>query len=608
MGRSYEPGTVTPGPTAADRAVFPRWARRPAALRLAGWATTHGGDRDRGADQALRQGTGIEDVTLRSRRARSSASSAPTGRARRRRSARCSTCSTRAAASPASSASTAAARASRSAPGSATCPATSATASRPAGARRCGCSPACAVSTGPGRADALAERFQADLDRPLGQLSRGNRQKIGLILATFHSPELLILDEPTSGLDPLMQEEFLALVAEERERGATVLLSSHELDEVERVCDRVGIVREGRLIAVERVADLLAKAGRRTWSRSSSPSRSSWRTCGRCRASQVESGEDGQLPLRRRPRPRVKALAAHHVIDLEFARPTLEQVFLTYYDEGEEMSAQLAALVGAHLSDRRRSLLAWGIPLGLWSAFVVVIFPSVEGALSKAVESYPEALKEAFGIGQLTTVEQYLQAEMLSLIVPLALGYLAVRAIASGLSGAAESGRLDVLLSAPVSRRAPGCRRLRRDRDRAGGGAAHHRHPHLPRQPGRRRRPLLRPGPRRLRQRLAAGTALRRLRRRRGGFSLRTSVVTGAVVGLLVTMYVIDLIGKLDTGLSGIRYVSVFKYYGNAIEDGIDPLAFVGVTLAVLLTALGAVLSNVATSRLTCSSPASARE
>jgi len=108
---------------------------------------------------------------------------------------------------------------------------------------------------GLGRAEALAERFRADLDRPLGQLSRGNRQKVGLILACFHSPELLILDEPTSGLDPLMQEEFMALVAEERERGCTVVLSSHELDEVERVCDRVGIVRTGKLIAVERVAD-----------------------------------------------------------------------------------------------------------------------------------------------------------------------------------------------------------------------------------------------------------------------------------------------------------------------------------------------------------------
>ena len=110
-----------------------------------------------------------------------------------------------------------------------------------------------------GRAEALARRFRADLDRPLGELSRGNRQKVGLILAVFHSPDLLILDEPTSGLDPLMQEEFLALVREERERGCAVFLSSHELDEVERVCDRVGIIRDGTLIAVERVADLLAR-------------------------------------------------------------------------------------------------------------------------------------------------------------------------------------------------------------------------------------------------------------------------------------------------------------------------------------------------------------
>ena len=121
------------------------------------------------------------------------------------------------------------------------------------------------------RAAELAERFRADLDRPLGELSRGNRQKIGLILAAFHRPDLLVLDEPTGGLDPMMQEEFLALVGEERERGATVFLSSHELDEVERICDRVGIVREGRLIAVERVPDLLGRARRKVTVRLADP-------------------------------------------------------------------------------------------------------------------------------------------------------------------------------------------------------------------------------------------------------------------------------------------------------------------------------------------------
>ena len=86
------------------------------------------------------------------------------------------------------------------------------------------------------------------------------------------------------------------------------------------------------------------------------------------------------------------------------------------------------------------------------SAFIVAIFPSVEDSISEVVEKYPAGLKEAFGIGRLSNVEQYLHAEMMSLIVPLALGYLAVRAVASGLAGAAETGRLDVLLSAPVSR------------------------------------------------------------------------------------------------------------------------------------------------------------
>jgi ABC-2 type transport system permease protein len=253
------------------------------------------------------------------------------------------------------------------------------------------------------------------------------------------------------------------------------------------------------------------------------------------------------------------------------------------------VSAQVAALISAHLSDRRRSLLAWGIPLGLWSAFIVIIFPSIEDALSKAVQSYPEALKEAFGISQLTSVEQYLQAEMLSLIVPLALGYLAVRAIASGLTGAAESGRLDVLLSAPVSR----------SRLIAAGFLATAIELAVV---------LVITVALTCLGSLAAGAGLSFGSALAGyanvwplallfagfgaiaaGFSLRTSVVTGAVAGLLVTMYVIDLIGRLDPDLSGIRYISVFKYYGNAVEDGIDPLAFAGVAVvAVLLAAIGA--------------------
>jgi ABC-2 type transport system ATP-binding protein len=182
-----------------------------------------------------------------------------------------------------------------------------------------------------GRAEALASRFHADLDRPLGQLSRGNRQKVGLILATFHAPELLVLDAPTGGLDPLMQEEFLTLVGEERERGCTVFISSHDLDEVQRVCDRVGMVRDGRLIAVERMAELLGKARRRVTVRLADGAKLD-ELLPLPQVSRLEAGDGavtfevaGDLD------PVIKALAGHHVTDIEAVHPTLEEVFLGYY-------------------------------------------------------------------------------------------------------------------------------------------------------------------------------------------------------------------------------------------------------------------------------------
>lgn len=106
----------------------------------------------------------------------------------------------------------------------------------------------------------LADRFELDLDRRISDYSTGNRQKVGLVNAFMHEPELLILDEPTAGLDPLMQQEFQHLINETRAAGRTVFLSSHILSEVDRVADRVGIVRESRLIAVDTVEAFKAAA------------------------------------------------------------------------------------------------------------------------------------------------------------------------------------------------------------------------------------------------------------------------------------------------------------------------------------------------------------
>jgi ABC-2 type transport system ATP-binding protein len=111
--------------------------------------------------------------------------------------------------------------------------------------------------------EALAERFSADLSRRCSEYSSGNRQKVGLIQAFMHEPELVILDEPSTGLDPLVQTEMHALLEETRRDGRTVFLSSHTLSEVERVADRVGIIRHGKLIEVAAIDDLKAKAIRR---------------------------------------------------------------------------------------------------------------------------------------------------------------------------------------------------------------------------------------------------------------------------------------------------------------------------------------------------------
>jgi len=102
----------------------------------------------------------------------------------------------------------------------------------------------------------IAERFELDLSRRFREYSSGNKQKLAILLAFMHKPQLLILDEPTSSLDPLNQKEFYALLREARDEGATVFLSSHVLSEVQRVCDRVGIIRDGRLIILSDLVEL----------------------------------------------------------------------------------------------------------------------------------------------------------------------------------------------------------------------------------------------------------------------------------------------------------------------------------------------------------------
>ena len=185
------------------------------------------------------------------------------------------------------------------------------------------------------RARELAGRLQADMDRPLRQLSRGNHQKVGLVQAMFHRPRLLLLDEPTGGLDPLMRETFLDLVAEARADGATVFLSSHNLEEVHRVCERVGIIRDARLIATENIGDLISRALRHVRIVFAAPVDVAPLAALPGAQDVRADGATVTLRLAGPVDALVKLAAAQEVVDLEIGRASLEEVFLSFYGAGD---------------------------------------------------------------------------------------------------------------------------------------------------------------------------------------------------------------------------------------------------------------------------------
>jgi len=186
------------------------------------------------------------------------------------------------------------------------------------------------------KAKVLAERFDLDLSRKIGELSRGNRQKVGLIQAFMSDPRLLILDEPTTGLDPLLQQEFHTLVLEEAEAGKTLFVSSHVLPEVEVICDRVGIIREGSIVAVEEVATLRKQTVTKIEIE-----------FGQAISKAEFEGVDGVSEVTIKDHhlscnvtgsvdSLIKLAARHTVVNIQSGHPALEEVFLTYYSQPDK--------------------------------------------------------------------------------------------------------------------------------------------------------------------------------------------------------------------------------------------------------------------------------
>jgi ABC-2 type transport system ATP-binding protein len=182
----------------------------------------------------------------------------------------------------------------------------------------------------------LIDRLDLDVSARIRSLSHGNRQKVGLVQAFMHRPDLLVLDEPTQGLDPLVQQQFYEMIAEVRADGRSVFLSSHVMPEVERLCDRVAIIREGRLIAVEDIGDLKMKAVRTIELHFAG--RAPLEPFSRLEGVQHASAAGDVLRLRVHGSvdPVVKAAARYEVIDLESHEPSLEDIFLAFYSSAEE--------------------------------------------------------------------------------------------------------------------------------------------------------------------------------------------------------------------------------------------------------------------------------
>ena len=179
----------------------------------------------------------------------------------------------------------------------------------------------------------LARRLDLDLSMPIKNLSKGNKQKVGVVQALMHRPELLLLDEPTAGLDPLMQQEVYRLLREAQADGATVFFSSHIISEVEALAGRVAIIREGIIVEEAQPSQLVSMALRRIWVRfleEVDPALladvEGVTVLSHNNSLRVHLQVEGELDAL------IKALATFHVSDFEIERPSLEEIFLAYYE------------------------------------------------------------------------------------------------------------------------------------------------------------------------------------------------------------------------------------------------------------------------------------
>lgn len=177
----------------------------------------------------------------------------------------------------------------------------------------------------------MAKLLDLNLNKKIDDLSFGNKKKVGIIQGLLHEPKLIILDEPTGGLDPLIQQKFFKLIREENKRGATVLFSSHILGEVQRLCSRVAIIKEGKIIRVEKLSELLSSTTKRFHLQALSPIPKSVISSIKGVSEIVTDGNEMNFLFRGHLRDITQVIAKLDLFNLEVTEPDLEEIFLHYY-------------------------------------------------------------------------------------------------------------------------------------------------------------------------------------------------------------------------------------------------------------------------------------
>lgn len=181
-----------------------------------------------------------------------------------------------------------------------------------------------------GRCAELMERFELNPKGKIKKMSKGMKQKIGIITAFMHDPKVLILDEPTSGLDPLMQNTFVKLIMEEKQRGKTILMSSHMFEEVERTCDRVGIIKDGKIVSITDV-DTLRQNKQRQYCITFQSSEEAVRFAKEGFSVQTIEDQDVHVLIGHDIQKLIGVLNNYHVINLDIAQQSLEDLFMHFY-------------------------------------------------------------------------------------------------------------------------------------------------------------------------------------------------------------------------------------------------------------------------------------